>query len=78
MIRVSGDRITTMMTINQYLYTIWAELNPELRFHQLIDMLVTKYHTEHPEKGDIFYLEDDEWLEWLRKEYDRDGKFKHE
>ena len=43
---------------------IWEEF-PDVRFNQLLDTLDWKYKAENDVK-DLFYLEDDKYLDWLK------------
>lgn len=46
---------------------IWSNY-PDIRFMQLIDNLSWKYASDMSVDRDLFYLEDTNFLEWLKKE----------
>lgn len=57
-------------SIIHYLSLMWIK-NTELRFNQLIMVLQTDYSIRYPNykhegKPDLFYLEDDKFLEYLK------------
>lgn len=49
---------------------IWKRY-PDMRFGQLVDNLYTKFHMdkEIPPTKDFFYTEDDEFLDWLIRDF---------
>lgn len=44
---------------------LW-ESSPDLRYFQLMDVLGTMYLLENDTFPDLFYLEDDKFLQWLK------------
>ena len=44
---------------------LW-ESSPDLRYFQLMDVLGTMYLLENDTFPDVFYLEDDKFLQWLK------------
>lgn len=52
---------------------IWNKY-PDTRFMQLIDSLKHEYSSKNETNFDLFYLEDDKFLEWLKCQKNEEDK----
>jgi len=57
------DKVTNMIKL------LWLSY-PDLRFFQLIEMIVEKSVTFHKQFEDLFYLEDDKLIEVMGKMFE--------